>query len=183
MNKALTLTNYWLKDIVVELNLCPFAKSPFERGLVRVSESMGSNEEDIFNDFFNELEYLNEADSNKISTTLLFFSKLEKNFFEFNDFVGELEEMLEKENLSSIFQLIVFHPEFVFVDTEFNARGNYVNRSPFPTIHIVRSAEMEMAIKESLQNGEKISFMNDQKLSQLSEDEFNKLFHYLVNHT
>ncbi|MBY0413322.1 MAG: DUF1415 domain-containing protein, partial [Bdellovibrionales bacterium] len=100
------------------------------------------------------------------------------DFLEFNDFVGDLEGLIEEANLSDVFQLVAFHPKFVFEKTDFSERGNLVNRSPYPTLHILRSEEIARALKNP-KDGEIISFNNDQKLNEMSEEEIDKLFYFL----
>lgn len=49
-----------------------------------------------------------------MTTSLIGFEMLALNFLDFNDFVGSLEETLEENQLAEVFQLVCFHPEFIF---------------------------------------------------------------------
>jgi hypothetical protein len=178
MNNTLSLSKYWLEKVVIDLDLCPFARIPFKKGLIRLTVCEDSDEEAQLGYYLDELEELNEAGPEEISTTLIVFEKGHKSFQEFNDFVSDLEGMLEEASLQDVFQLVAFHPEFVFENTEFSARGNLVNRSPYPTLHILRSEEIARALKNP-KDGEIISYNNDELLNSLSAEKIDELFYFL----
>lgn len=179
MENTLSLTKYWLEQIVLGLDLCPFARIPYERGLIRTVVCVDHEEENQLGFFLSELEYLNQNEPSVVSTTLLVYPKASADFREFNDFVGDLEFMLEEAGLADVFQLVAFHPRFVFEETPFDHRGNLVNRSPFPILHILRSEEIARALKNP-KDGEIISFNNDKKLHELSPEAVAQLFYYLA---
>jgi hypothetical protein len=178
MQSSLSLTKYWLENIVIGLNLCPFAKIPYQQGLVRIVECEDSDEEVQMMTFLKELDFLNESASPALSTTLIVYPNGNADFFSFNDFVGEIELMLEKASLDKNFQLVGFHPKFVFTETDFNHLGNLVNRSPFPILQILRTEEMAKAVKNP-KDGEIISLSNDKMLNELSQEAIDQLFYYL----
>lgn len=178
MENSLSLTKYWLENIVIGLDLCPFARIPFEEGRIRIIESAVLEEEEQLAVFLDELENLNISDPQEISTTLIVLPKANPDFLLFNDFVGDLEAMLEEVELDDVFQLVVFHPEFIFEETDFSDKGNLVNRSPYPIIQILRSEEIFKAIKNP-KEGEAISFNNYKKLHALSDEALESLFYYL----
>ena len=178
MENSLSLTKYWLENIVIGLDLCPFARVPFEKGLIRMVECMDVEEDDQIVFFLDELELLNQTVASDISTTIITYLYASDDFSSFNDFVGELEYMLEEAGLEKNFQLVSFHPKFVFENTNFDEIGNLVNRSPFPILHILRSEEIALAMKNP-KDGEVISFNNDKKLNGLSKNSIAQLFYYL----
>ena len=178
MENTLSLTKYWLTDIVIGLDLCPFARIPFERGLIKTTICDESGEEEMLSAALIELENLNEIGPQELSTTLIVYPNGPKSFYEFNDFVLDLEAMMEEAELGDIFQLVAFHPEFVFEDTDFDEVGNLVNRAPFPILQIIRSEEIMRAMKNP-KDGEVISFNNDKKLNALSQEARDSLFYYL----
>ena len=182
MVTTLSLTKYWLEHIVIGLDLCPFARIPFEKGLIRVVECENPDEDEQMVFFLEELDFLNQAKGDVVATTIIAYPNASSVFITFNDIVGELESMLEEADLLDTFQLVAFHPKFTFVDTDFNHRGNFVNRSPFPVLHILRSEEITKAMKNP-KDGEVISFNNDKKLHELSSEAINQLFYYLANQT
>jgi hypothetical protein len=40
-----------------------------------------------------------------------------------------------------------FHPEFQFADTEPDDLGNFTNRSPYPTLHLLREDSIDRAVE------------------------------------
>lgn len=178
MENTLTLSKYWLENIVIGLDLCPFARIPFKKGLIRLVVCEDRDEDDQMGFYLDELEELNEAGPDEISTTVIVYPHGPKSFHDFNDLVGDLEGMLEEANLAREFQLVLFHPGFVFEGEEFEARGNFVNRSPFPILQILRTDEVSRALKNP-KDGEIISFNNEEMLNQLSEEKLDELFFYL----
>lgn len=178
MENTLTLSKYWLENIIIGLDLCPFARIPFKKGLIRLVVCEDMDEDDQMSFYLDELEELNEAGPEEISTTVIVYPHGPKSFPEFNDLVGDLEGMLEEANLGREFQLVLFHPEFVFEGEDPQARSNLVNRSPFPVLQILRSDEINRALKNP-KDGEIISFNNEEMLNQLSDEKIDELFYYL----
>lgn len=177
-SKTLNLSQYWLEKIVIGLDLCPFARIPFEKKLIRLVECRSHQEAEHFQFFFEELELLNETSNTLLSTTILVFPNASNNFHAFNDFAGEIESVLDKENLNSFFQIVVFHPKFIFENTQDEDVENLVNRSPFPAIHILRTEDMNNALKD-LEKAKAISLQNESKLKQMSPEKRKELFYYL----
>ncbi len=129
-----------------------------------------------------ELELLNQTPKEDLATTLLILPNAPLDFRDFHDFVGSLEEFLEENHWSEFYQLVTFHPQFIFAGLVESERGHYVNRSPYPVIHLLRSEEIALAMK-SLKDGETISMINDAKLNRMNDETFQKLFSYLTKVT
>lgn len=172
------LTLYWLEEVVIGLDLCPFAKHPYKMGLVRISECQSALESDQLSFFLDELEHLQQSPSTTLSTTVIPFINDESDFMDFNDFVGLCEEMLVEAGLEEHIQLLVFHPQFILEGVDSLHRSHWVGRSPYPTIHLLRNAEIERAL-ESYTDIIGISARNEQKLINLKQADFDKLFYYL----
>jgi hypothetical protein len=182
MNKNLTAierSTYWLEEIVIGLDLCPFARIPYKNGLVRLIENESILESDQLSFFLDELELLQKSPASIISTTLIVYSKDKNDFDNFNDFVGLCEDMLIESALEEHFQLIAFHPEFQFEGKDINDRSNWVGRAPYSTIHILRNSEIELALESSIDMKE-ISIRNEERISKMSDEEFNLKFNYFV---
>ena len=48
--------------------------------------------------------------------------------------------------MEGVIQIACFHPWFQFEGTEPDDMGNYTNRAPFPTLHLLREASIERAV-------------------------------------
>lgn len=178
MKLTLELTHYWLSQIVIGLELCPFAKRPFDLGLIRVTESQSSEAGEMAEKLFDELETLNEKSPTELSTTLIVYPHGPSDFENYYDFVSEMEESMAQVGLDQYFQLVSFHPKFRFENEDDASIANLVNRSPYPTLQIIRAEEMKNA-RLNLNQAQSISLMNTDKLMALSKAERQKLFTYL----
>lgn len=168
---------HWLDLTIIELNLCPFASLPNQNNQVRFSLVKGSDNENILSMFIQELEHLN-TDENKEETSIIILPDMSPNFRVFNDFVGMLEDSLFEVNLHEEFQIVGFHPKFNFKGLKDNNRANWVNRSPYPLIHILKTSSIAR-LKLNAREGEQISFRNENRLNELTDKEIKKYFWFM----
>ena len=165
----------WVEEVIIGLNLCPFAKDPWKNGLIRFQASIETHEEKMLQVFLDELNELQMHKPSDISTTLICFTQYQGDFNEFYDLVGSCEAILEDLGLDDFFQLVAFHPEFQFNNLCPSDKANLVNCSPVPIIHIIRKVEIAQVIK-GMDDGEKISLANEKRLLELSIDELKHFF-------
>jgi hypothetical protein len=145
-NLAIKNTDKWLKETIIALNFCPFAKSPYEKGLVRIIDSKSSNDLTMLDAFIDQVAHLELNLRADLSTTILSFSNCHYGFDDFNDWSYECDQFLRLADLDTTFQAVVFHPNFYFADENPTSITNMVNQSPYPTIHIIRNVEIEEAV-------------------------------------
>ena len=145
--QALAETRAWLERAVIGLNLCPFAKAPHAKGQIRIVCSRAADAEGLLAELQAELEALVEADPARIETTLLVHPLLLADFDAFNDFLDPAEALLEAMELAGVVQLASFHPRFRFEGTQADDLSNATNRSPYPTLHLLREASVERAVE------------------------------------
>ena len=69
-------------------------------------------------------------------TGFLITPNLEMDFPSFYDFVSDIQELLNAEEMTDIV-LVAFHPEFTYDGQDPSHTTNATNRSPFPMIHII----------------------------------------------
>ncbi len=136
----------WVTRAVVGLNLCPFAKAPLVKGQIRCVVSEARDAGSLLAVLREELELLAEASPEKIETTLLVHPQALVDFAEFNDFLDEADELLDAMDLTGIVQVASFHPQYQFAGTEDGDMGNATNRSPYPTLHLLREDSVERAV-------------------------------------
>jgi hypothetical protein len=65
----------------------------------------------------------------------------------FNDFLELAEAALEELDLEGILQIAPFHPRFVFAGTRDDDITNYTNRTPYPTLHLIRETSIDRAVQ------------------------------------
>jgi len=136
----------WIEKAVIGLNLCPFAKAVYVKNQVRYVVSHAPHLDGLLEDLDRELDFLAAADPDEIDTTLLIHPTLLADFLDFNDFMQLAEAAVDEHELDGVIQIASFHPQFQFEGTEPDDMGNYTNRAPFPTLHLLREASIERAV-------------------------------------
>ncbi|MBK8067557.1 MAG: DUF1415 domain-containing protein [Rhodanobacteraceae bacterium] len=132
-------TRRWLEQVVIGLNLCPFARAPHLKGRVRFVLSPARNEDELVADL------LDIADATVQALGL----------------EGEL-------------QVASFHPDYQFGDAEPDAVENCTNRSPYPTLHLLREASIERAV-EAVEDTDAIYQRNIETLRRIGWEGWEKL--------
>ncbi len=136
----------WIEKAVIGLNLCPFAKAVYVKNQVRLVVSTARHLDGLLEDLDRELDLLAAADPDEIDTTLLIHPTLLPDFLDFNDFMQLAEAAVDEHGLDGVIQIASFHPNFQFEDTAPDDLGNYTNRAPFPTLHLLREASIARAV-------------------------------------
>ena len=139
-------TRNWLERAVIGLNLCPFAKSVHVKGLVHYAVSEATDPRQLLADLGTELDALVALDAQARETTLLVAPLCLDDFLEFNDFLGRGERLVRKRGLEGVIQLASFHPGYQFEGTQPGDIENFTNRSPYPTLHLLREESIERAV-------------------------------------
>ncbi|MHB0975128.1 MAG: DUF1415 domain-containing protein [Thiobacillus sp.] len=136
----------WIEKAVIGLNLCPFAKAVYVKNQVRFAVSRAPHLDGFLEDLDRELDFLAAADPAEVDTTLLIHPSLLSDFLDFNDFLQLAEAAVDEHGLEGVIQIASFHPAFQFEGTAPDDIGNYTNRAPFPTLHLLREASIERAV-------------------------------------
>jgi hypothetical protein len=143
--EVIAATREWIERAVIGLNLCPFAKAVYVKNQVRFVVSRAPHLDGLLEDLDRELHFLAAADPEAVDTTLLIHPTLLPDFLDFNDFMQLAEAAVGEHELDGVIQIASFHPRFQFEGTEPDDIGNFTNRAPFPTLHLLREASIERA--------------------------------------
>lgn len=146
MNAPQTHTQEWLEKAVIGLNLCPFAKAVHLKKQIRYVVSAAKTTDELLHDLLLELKFIEKADPTEVDTTLLIHPNVLHDFLDYNDFLETAELALEELNLVGIIQIASFHPQYQFEGTEPDDISNYTNRSPYPTLHLLREDSVSKAV-------------------------------------
>lgn len=141
-------TRRWLERAVIGLSLCPFAKRVYDAGRVRFQVSEQHSAAGLLQDLRSELSWLQHADARVWETTLLIHPWVLQDFLEFNDFLEVCEEAVRDLGLEGELQVASFHPQYQFAGTRPDDIDNYTNRSPYPTLHVLREASIERVLAD-----------------------------------
>lgn len=141
---AVLKTKQWLEEIVIGLNFCPFAKKEFVNNTIRYQTSRSGMLAPALQEVADELTYL--ADHAETETTLLIFATGFRQFEKYLDLVDYANELLIDLGYEGEFQIASFHPEYLFDGEDEHSPANYTNRSPYPTLHLIREQSMEKVL-------------------------------------
>ncbi|MCL6415503.1 DUF1415 domain-containing protein [Aestuariirhabdus sp. Z084] len=164
-------TREWVERVVVGLNFCPFAK----RELIQQRINFRIMEEDLERALWslvNECQRL-DADGN-IETSLLIFPAGLNDFHSFLLVVEMATDLLLEQGYEGVYQLATFHPDYCFEGSEADDPANYTNRSPYPTLHLIREASLERAL-EHYPDPESIPENNINKARELGLEKMQQL--------
>lgn len=167
-NEVIAAMREWLEKAVIGLNLCPFAKAVYVKNQVRFVVSTARSLDGWLEDLDRELDFLAAADPEIIDTTLLIHPTLLPDFLDFNDFMQLAEAAVDEHGLEGVLQIASFHPQFQFEGTAPGDLGNYTNRAPFPTLHLLRETSIARAV-EAFPEAETIYQRNIETLEALGQ--------------
>jgi hypothetical protein len=139
-------TRAWVERAVIGLNLCPFAKGPQVKGQVRYVESEAATTEALLVDLIDELNRLAVTPADCIETTLLVHPQVLGDFADYNDFLDVAEGALAELDLEGVIQIASFHPQYQFAGSAPDDVDNNTNRSPWPTLHLIREDSIDRAV-------------------------------------
>ena len=165
----------WLDKAVIGLNLCPFAKSVRVKGQIRSVVSEATTPEALLAQLEEELKHLAAVDPEQTDTTLLIHPRVLADFLDFNDFLDDADRLLRSLDLEGVLQIASFHPQFQFAGTAPDDIGNHTNRSPWPTLHLIREASIARAV-EAFPEAEAIYERNIETLEALGLAGWQRLF-------
>ncbi|MEE8378938.1 MAG: DUF1415 domain-containing protein, partial [Gammaproteobacteria bacterium] len=151
----------WLKDVVIGLNLCPFAARPFGDKAIRIEVFEGDTETGLLEMLQSELILINDKpivdlttsvhptknNEASIETTLIVIPNMLHNFDTYNQFLNLVDALLDEFSWAGQYQIASFHPQYCFAGTAPDSPENLTNRSPYPLLHIIREASIETALQ------------------------------------
>jgi hypothetical protein len=174
-DEAVEHSRLWLEKAVIGLNLCPFAKAVHKKGQIRYVVSAATQPLELLDDLKRELEYLRDVGADSVDTTLLIHPGVLDDFEDFNEFLEVADLAVEDLGLDGDIQVASFHPRFQFEGTGPDDVTNYTNRSPYPTLHLLREDSIDKAVA-AFPDASKIFAANMATLDELGVEGWKKLF-------
>lgn len=168
-------TRLWLERAVIGLNLCPFAKAVHVKQQIRYVLSDATTPEALLEELSEELLLLRDTPAEQIDTTLIVHPQVLGDFLDYNDFLDNADAAVEALDLHGILQVASFHPHYQFAGTAPDDIGNYTNRAPFPTLHLLREDSVERAVA-AFPDADAIVERNLRTLERLGLEGWTRLF-------
>ncbi len=159
----------WLERAVIGLNLCPFAKSVHVKGQIHYAVSHAQTAEALLQDLVVELKALLDIDAAVRDTTLLIATDCLADFLDFNDFLADADQALQEMGADGVLQIASLHPNYQFAGTLDDDITNFTNRSPYPTLHLLREDSIDRAV-EAFPEAEAIFEKNMETMERLGAD-------------
>ncbi|EJG1862618.1 DUF1415 family protein [Vibrio parahaemolyticus] len=178
INAITQQVDQWLNDVVIGLNLCPFAAKPQRNKQIKIFVSKATQEEALLEDILLQLIELSTTEPEKLETTLVVVPNMLQDFWDYNFYIDWVEGLIKQQDWEGIFQVATFHPDYCFGGAAPEDDENLTNRSPYPIFHLIREESMEKVLKH-YPDPESIPDTNIARVSALSEEERKKLFPYL----
>ena len=165
-----------MERAVIGLGLCPFAESVYRSERVRFHVSEQRSAAGLLLDLRAELNHLQDADAGQCETTLLIHPWVLNDFIEFNDFLQICDDTVAALGLEGEIQVASFHPQYQFAGTTARDIENHTNRSPYPTLHLLRESSVERALL-TVADPDAIYENNIRRLRELGADGWAALWH------
>lgn len=149
-------TREWVSSVVIGDNFCPFARKEMVNNSIRYvvcSEVL----EDTLMALVSECKTLD--DSAATETTLLIYPQGFDDFQVFLELVAIADNLMADQGYEGVYQLASFHPDYCFAGSSKDDPANYTNRSPYPTLHLIREDSIEHVLQD-IENPEKIPERN-----------------------
>jgi uncharacterized protein len=160
-------TRRWIERAVIGLNLCPFARAVYVKDQVRIVVSRARHADAFLDDLDRELELLKTTPPEEVETTLLVHPTLFPDFLVFNDFLDVVDDVVTEHELEGVIQVASFHPDFQFEGVLASDISNATNRSPYPTLHLLREDSISRAVASEGGDAEAIVERNIRTLREL----------------
>jgi hypothetical protein len=180
-NTEIELVRAWVEQAVLGLGLCPFAGEHWHAGRVRLVVTEVTSQEEVLEALRVEVEILNQADAAVTETTLLIIVNLLREFEDYNEFLGRVDELGKALGWTGRFQIASFHPDYQFAGTTPDDPENLTNRSPYPLLHVLRESTVSRVLAD-YPDPDQIPSTNIATLRGLSDERRQAIFgHFPTN--
>lgn len=139
-------TRSWLEQAVIGLNLCPFARAVHTKNQIDYRVSLATDETGLTRDLAAAMQALIAIPAEITDTCLLIHPWALQDFMDYNDFLDVAEALLRATGLDGVLQIASFHPDYRFAGTDPEDVSHCTNRSPYPMLHLLREASLDIAI-------------------------------------
>lgn len=174
MSNAVEQTCRWVKEVVIGLNLCPFAKAPFEAGSIRYQVCEATGDDAVYAALIQELATFAGSSPEEAETGLFIVPGGVADFDSYLDVLEDAQAALEEAGLDDMLQLASFHPGYRFEGLAQDDPANYSNRSPYPMFHLIRQDALAAAL-ETWPEPETIPKRNIALLRRMGLEEIRKI--------
>jgi hypothetical protein len=91
------------------------------------------------------------------------------DFLDYNDFLDTVDIATAEPEFEDAFQVASLHPHYQFAGTQRDDIENYTNRSPYPTLHLLREDSVDRAV-DAFPDADRIADVNIETLKKLGRE-------------
>jgi hypothetical protein len=146
-DEVVAATRTWIERAVIGLGLCPFARAVYATEQIRYAVSQAQHSGALLDDLKREVRILAQTAPEAVDTTLLIHPQVLTEFLEYNDFLTVANAALRELGLAAFLQIASFHPAYQFAGTTMHDVANCTNRSPYPTLQLLRQTSVNRAVR------------------------------------
>lgn len=170
-------TQNWINEVVIGLNLCPFASQVVRDDGIDYIIVNGSDVEQQLHQLADCFKKLDDVDT--IETSLIIFPDAYKYFEDYLELLHLANLLLEDLGYSGVYQLASFHPDYLFESSTESDASNFTNRSPYPMLHVLRESSVEKAIAQ-YKNIESVPLTNIKTMQQIGYKKLQQILKKLL---
>ncbi len=180
-NQIIEQVNNWLDQVVIGLNLCPFAAKPQRSNQIHLQVYAGKSDKELLECLQQAMLELEAKSAQERETTVIIIANHLQDFADYNQFLDLSDALLEQEDWHGIIQLASFHPNYQFAGTQPEDAENLTNRAPYPLLHLIREDSIEEVLSK-YPNPEAIPATNISRMQSLTQQDKLRLFPFLFGH-
>ncbi len=144
-SKIIKQTESWIRSFIIKYNICPFAQRVDANNSIHYAVIHSAELDQGLHAMVAECQLLDAQ--TEIETSFIIFPNSLGLFENYLDFLAMAESLLIELNYEGVYQIASFHPEYCFDGSQTTDPANYTNRSPYPMLHLIREASLELAIR------------------------------------
>ena len=146
--RIIDTTECWIREVVVGLNLCPFAARPLAGRRIRYQLCRETVPAAIYTGLLAEFIAFLELPDADAETGLFIVPNGLEDFETYLEVVDAGDAAIGEVGLTGVLQLASFHPDYRFADAPVDDAANYTNRSPYPMFHLIREDALQEALAD-----------------------------------
>ena len=144
--RVVEATECWIREVVVGLNLCPFAAQPLAGRRIHYRVCRETVPDAIYTALLAEFIAFLELPEDEAETGLFIVPNGLEGFETYLEVADAADAVIGEVGLAGVIQLAGFHPGYRFAETSADDAANYTNRSPYPMFHLIREAALQEAL-------------------------------------
>ena len=174
-------TERWIDEVVIWKNLCPFAREPRASGRIDVTTTMKSDLVEVIEDVCARAMAISRLSEDERGWTEVVVAPACAELETFDAMLDACEIVdgtMDAMGLNGVVQAVAFNPEFRF-DGESDEAAAFTNRSPYPSIHLLRECDVERAVDNDKAYVESIPETNSKTLRAIGLDALKRMLETL----